>query len=108
MKNVKISVLTLLTVMLAINGFAQNTITYPPGNPQGMNERRPYGVYFGYERTAAIYLADPTELNIPAGSILTSIGFYLSGTYNPPSADYNIKIYVREVSSAAMSPTPFN
>ena len=106
--HLKISVLTLLTVMLTTRSFSQTTITYPTGNPQGLDERRPYGVYFGYNRTAAIYLTDATELNIPSGSILTSVGFYLGSTNNPPSADYNIKIYVREVPSATMNPASFN
>lgn len=96
--------LAIVAIASSIISVAQTTITYPAGNPQGLNDRKPYGVYYGHERTQLVYEEGPSELNIPTGSIITEVGFYLSDTLNPPAYSYPVKIYMREVPNSTVNP----
>src|SRR5437879_6127782 len=85
--------LVLISLLLSLSSMAQTTVMFPAGNPTGgPTDRKPYGVYYGWERSDMIYTA--AEHTIPTGSIITQIGFFLnSNNGNPPNQPYNVKVY---------------
>ncbi|WP_210519238.1 fibronectin type III domain-containing protein [Hymenobacter terricola] len=77
----------LLVLWLAGLTGAWAQITVPAGNPVGSTSRKPYGNYFGYERSAALYTAN----EISGSGTITSVGFYLeaaSGAAATPARIY--------------------
>lgn len=83
---------------------AQITVTIPSANTNGTGgdatgARKPYGSFFGYERTALIYSA--AEVGTP-GTIST-IAFYVNAVSSPAAAP--IKIYLKERSANTFTAT---
>lgn len=103
----RIALLVALSSIL-IPTFGQ-TVEIPAGNPAGGTTRKPLGVYFGYERSIMVY--DKTEINagagIPSGSSINKLEYYLESASCPPGADYNCKIYLKEVAPGSLSSTTF-
>ena len=103
------SLLFLCSMLVTLTSVAQTTFNFDataPGYVAAGDDRHPLGCYFGYERSQFIYTA--AELgNLPVGSIIDSVGFFLT-TYNvPPELDYDFKIYVREVGSPTVTGSAF-
>ncbi len=92
--------LTLLAAC-ALSGLQAQIVTVPSGNTDGTGAgttssvRKPYGCFFGYERTALIYLS--SEVNT-TGTI-TSVGFYVNAITSPASST-PVKIYLKETSTS--------
>ncbi len=89
--------LLLAFLMLSgLMGLQAQLVTIPAGNPQGTTgTRRPYGCFFGYERSALLYLQ--SEINT-TGTI-TSIAFYVDAV-NSPATSTPINIYIKTTSAA--------
>ncbi|MDF7814253.1 fibronectin type III domain-containing protein [Hymenobacter sp. YC55] len=83
-------------MLLAPAAWAQ--IEVPAGNvDSGTNGRKPFGTWWGYERSAMIY----TAAEIGTTGNLTQIGFYLNGVNAPGAAA--TKIYLKKVSNATFA-----
>gem|GEM_PF-2429601 len=72
-------------------------VMVPAGNPNTATGRRPFGTWFGYERSALIYTAG----EIGASGSLTQLGFYLNEASAPGAA--LTKIYLKTVSNATFA-----
>ncbi|MBL7760269.1 MAG: hypothetical protein JNK08_06195, partial [Sediminibacterium sp.] len=88
--------------MLLADATAQ--VTIPTGNPVGTGSnttltRKPYGAFFGFERTALIYLA--SEIGGPGQ--LNAIGFYLETASTPVNVPVNI--HVKHTAAATFAAT---
>ncbi len=96
--------LFLLTFLLvAGQNLIAQLVTIPIGNPDGGNtgvsiDRKPYGCYFGYERTALKY----SKLEIGTAGTITSVGFYVNAL-SAPNASTPVKIYIKEVSDTTFA-----
>jgi hypothetical protein len=93
--------LTLL-LLVAFTGLQAQLVTVPAGNTQGTGAaatvaRKPYGCYFGYERTALIYLQ--SEIG-PAGAV-NSVGFYVDAAASPATVPVNI--YLKNTTTASFA-----
>jgi hypothetical protein len=71
-------------------------VTIPAANTNGTggsstSARKPYGNFFGYERSAMIYSA----AEIGTLGTVTAVGFYVNAT-NAPAASTPVKIYLKE------------
>ncbi|MCC7050892.1 MAG: hypothetical protein IT239_03835, partial [Bacteroidia bacterium] len=98
MKRKLLTLFTLLTTYLA----TAQTVIIPAGNPTSSSPsatiaRKPYGSYYGYERSAFIYKA--SEIGV-SGDI-TSISFFLDSSNTP--AEAIVKIYLKEVTDSMFS-----
>ena len=86
--------LFVLIIATALTGIAQTVFTYNAG-PASADDRKPLGVYFGYERSQFIYTAAELGPLVP-GSIITKLAFFLNTTNVPPGWDYIYKVYLKE------------
>ncbi|WP_375437469.1 fibronectin type III domain-containing protein [uncultured Hymenobacter sp.] len=85
-----------VALLLAPSAWAQ--IEVPAGNVDtGNNGRKPFGTWFGYERSAMIY----TAAEIGTSGNLTRIGFYLNAANAHGAAP--TKIYLKTVSNATFA-----
>lgn len=80
---------------------AQVTVDVPAGNPAGTGavnttHRKPFGSYYGFERSAMKYLA--REIN--AAGTITSVAFYCDTTNTNIGANTPVKIFLKEVSDS--------
>lgn len=83
-------------MLLASTAWAQ--IEVPAGNfNAGTNGRKPFGTWWGYERSAMIY----TAAEIGTTGNLTRVGFYLNSVSAPGAAA--TKIYLKRVSNATFA-----
>ncbi len=87
----------LLLISSAIDLSAQ-LVTIPAANTNGTgvtatNARKPYGCYFGYERTALIYL----QSEIGTTGNINSVGFYVNAIA-APAASTPVNIYMKQTS----------
>ncbi|HWB62691.1 MAG TPA: GEVED domain-containing protein, partial [Chitinophagales bacterium] len=85
---------------MMLTGVSAETITIPAANTNGTggsttNANKPYGNYYGYERSAMIY----SKAEIADSGTITSIGFYVNSV-SSPAASTPIRIYLKEVSKA--------
>lgn len=79
-KNIlKLWLLTCSCLFLTQLAIAQ-IITVPSGNDPDTSTRKPFGCFYGYERTHSLYTA--TEMNNTTGYI-TKVGFFLNSVLNP-------------------------
>ncbi|MBO2011936.1 fibronectin type III domain-containing protein, partial [Siccationidurans soli] len=78
---------------------AQAQITIPATNPNTTSSRKPYGNYYGFERSAIIYSAG--EVN--GSGTITAIGFYLNAASS--AAATPAKIYLKTTSNSAFTAT---
>jgi hypothetical protein len=114
-KSIKFTTLriALLVALSSIFGIslAQTVMEVPLGNPSGGTRRQPLGAFFGFERSIMVY--DKTEMNggagLPAGSSITRLEFfYETNDGCPIGLDYNVKVYLKEVSAASLTTSDFN
>lgn len=84
------SILVLLIALDVSCSFAQ-LVTIPTGNTGSATDRRPYGNFYGYERTAVIY----KSADIGAVGTITSFGVYVTAS-SSPAASTPVKIYMKE------------
>src|SRR5689334_22249210 len=88
-------VATFLLILCGMIGVVNaQTITIPGANTNGASNRKPYGNFFGFERTHAIYTS--AETGGAAGNIAT-----LSFFVNSVSAPANTPVVIRMKNSAA-------
>ncbi|MBK6444172.1 MAG: hypothetical protein IPF81_02340 [Bacteroidetes bacterium] len=58
---------------------AQTLVVVPSANTNGSGDRKPYGCYFGYARTQALYLGS----EIGTTGTITAIGFFVNSVSSP-------------------------
>lgn len=92
----------LMVLLMALNlsyGFAQ-VVTIPAANTAGTGNstvgRKPYGNWWGYERSAAIYTA--AEVGYPG--TISALGFYVESLSSPADST-PVKIYLKHSPSAS-------
>lgn len=91
MTYLKQGVLLIALMLTALVDLQAQLLTIPTGNPQGTTgTRRPYGCFFGYERSALIYL----QSEITATGNITSVAFYVDAV-NGPATSVPVKIYMK-------------
>lgn len=95
------SILVLLIALDVSCSFAQ-LITIPAGNTGSSTDRRPYGNFFGYERSAYIF----TSSEIGAVGTITSLGLYVTGS-SSPAASTPVKIYMKETPLSSFTASSF-
>ena len=108
-KNYKMIRKTTLLLFLFLSSlqitFAQSAVV-PSTGPTCSGQRKPLGVWYGYERSQMRYAG--SELSIPAGSFITAVSFYYITHNNTGTCgagpllqinDFDYKVYVREVAS---------
>ncbi len=93
--------LSLLTLITSVT-MAQTT-AFGPTTPAAADDRKPLGVYFGYERSQFIYTPAEFAPALATGSIITNVAFFLSTTNVPPGFAYDIKVYMKEVPSTTVT-----
>ena len=98
-------VATVLMILFGIIGIDANaqTITIPGANTNGASNRKPYGNFFGFERTHAIYTA--TETGGAAGNIAT-LSFFVNSV-SSPAASTPVIIRMNNSSAATVASTTF-
>jgi|GEM_PF-1847783 hypothetical protein len=90
---------TLVALLLCsfANTLAQTTtLIIPAANTNGANNNNPYGSFYGYERTCAIYTAAELGGMANAGRQITKIGFYVNSLNSPSNTP--VIIYLKAVS----------
>lgn len=83
---------------------AQITVTIPSANTNGTGSnaesaRKPYGSYYGFERSAMIY----TAAEVGTAGTISTIAFYLNSVSSPVNTP--VKIYLKERATNAFSAT---
>lgn len=89
--------LTALASALLLAPAAVAQVTVPANNPNTATGRRPFGTWFGYERSALLY----TAAEIGASGNLTQVGFYLNTATGPGAAP--TRIYLKTVPNATFA-----
>ncbi len=89
--------LTVIGATLLVTSVWAQTVTIPAANTNTANNRKPYGCFFGFERTAAIY----TAAEIGSSGTITDVAFFLN-TVATPAASTPINIYMKQTASASM------
>ena len=79
------------------------SVTIPGGGPTGSSQRKPLGVFFGYERSQMRYTN--AELGSPGPSFITSIYFYLNSA---PPLSVCLSAGGCGGSGPCMNPFPYN
>jgi trimeric autotransporter adhesin len=79
------------------------TVTIPAANTNTESNRKPFGSFFGFERTAAIYTA--SEHGMTAGSAVTDVCWYVNSVNAPNNAP--VVIYMSTTNSTAFVPNTF-
>ncbi|MCX6267237.1 MAG: hypothetical protein NTW16_07760 [Bacteroidetes bacterium] len=64
------------------------------GNSATSTQKQPFGMYYGYERSATLYTT------IPTSSLITYLGWYV-GTGDPVTCP--VKIYIKTVTSSSLT-----
>ena len=78
-------------------------VTIPAANTNTSSNRKPFGSFFGFERTAAIYTA--AEHGIPSGSTVTSVCFYVNAVTTPD--DVPVNIYMSTTTATTFTASTF-
>ncbi|WP_210519232.1 fibronectin type III domain-containing protein [Hymenobacter terricola] len=89
--------LPMLAAALLLAPAAWAQVVIPAGNPTGTTSRKPYGNYFGYERSAAIY----TAADVSGSGSITSVGFYLESVSTPAATP--AKVYLKTTTSTSFA-----
>ena len=89
-------ILSVFISVLLISTFASAaTVIVPAGNTNGGSDRKPLGVFFGFERSASIYLG--SELGFSGGETINQACWYVNAeasTANVPTI-----IYMKNISN---------
>jgi hypothetical protein len=103
MRNIKFfGAVMILIVTFGISVFSA-TVTIPAANTNTESNRKPFGSFFGYERTAAIYTE--AEHGITQGSAVTDVCWYVNSVNAPNNAP--VVIYMAATTSTQFSPSTF-
>ena len=78
-------------------------VTIPTANTNTANNRKPFGSFYGFERTAAIYTL--AEHGMSSGSTVTSICFYVNAVTTPDNVPVNI--YMSSTSASTFTASTF-
>jgi hypothetical protein len=78
-------------------------VTIPAANTNTASNRKPFGSFYGFERTAAIYTA--AEHGMSSGSTVTSICFYVNAVTTPD--DVPVNIYMATTTAATFTASTF-
>jgi hypothetical protein len=78
-------------------------VTIPAANTNTTSNRKPFGSFFGFERTAGIYTA--AEHGMPVGSTVNSICFYVNAVTAP--ADVPVNIYMSTTTATTFTASTF-
>jgi len=81
------------------NRIIKNVVTFPSANTNTSSSRYPLGTYWGYQRHGSIYTT--SELGLAAGSIITSISYYINSLNTPGNAP--AKIYMKMTSASTFT-----
>jgi Calx-beta domain/Carboxypeptidase regulatory-like domain len=96
-----------LPVILLILAFTTTlsaaTVTVPAANTNTTSNRKPFGSFFGFERSAAIYTA--AEHGMAAGSTVTDVCWYVNSVSVPD--DVPVTIYMSTTTSTAFIASTF-
>ncbi len=102
----KKSFLVLLSLWVTSASIAQVQVQFTTGSAgyvASPDDRKPLGVYFGYERSHFVYTAAELGLNGAGGEIITDIAFKLNSINTPPGFTYDYKIYLKNVASPTVT-----
>jgi Calx-beta domain/Carboxypeptidase regulatory-like domain len=103
MRNIKFfGVIVIFVITFGLNVFAA-TVTIPATNTNTVSNNKPFGSFFGFERTAAIYTA--AEHGITPGSAVTDVCWYVNAV-NAPS-DVPAVIYMSTTTSTTFTSSTF-
>lgn len=90
-------ILTFFWVLLLVQlSFAQQ-VTVPTDNATGTNSRKPFGGYFGYERSHMLY----TGSEISSSGNITAISFYVNSVSSP--SDSPAEVYLKLSSNTSIT-----
>ena len=97
-----LGMLAILMIAFGISGFAA-TVIVPAANTNTASNRKPFGSFFGFERTAAIYTA--AEHGMTPGAIVTDVCFFVNSVTTPD--DVPITIYMSTTASTTFVASTF-
>ncbi len=97
--------LAILSVMLfaLICQDVVSQITIPAANTNTSSNRKPFGGFYGFERTTSIYTE--AEHGVPVGSSISSIAFYVNSVN--AASNVPVVIYMSNTSSTAFVASTF-
>ena len=84
--------------LTGMSSIAQTVITIPAANTNGTSNRKPYGNYFGYERTHLLY----TSTEVGSFGDITKIAFYVNSV-SSPAASTPVIIKMKTTTNATVS-----
>lgn len=93
-------------ILLGFAGASSSTaqvVTVPPANPNDTSTRKPFGCYYGYERSAILY----TAAEIGQGGSVTKVGFYVN-SLNNPAASTPVVIRMKTFTGTSLTSTTYN
>ncbi|MEO5673364.1 MAG: GEVED domain-containing protein, partial [Chitinophagales bacterium] len=91
-----------LGLMMTISASAQS-VTIPSANTNDSSSRLPLGCFYGYERTAALYLNSEIGLS----GYVTQVGFYVN-ELNSPAINTPVVIKMKSTSNTSLSSVTYD
>ncbi len=82
MKNFTRLMFFVLGLLSMVDAFGQTTVTIPSANTNGSSKRQPYGNWYGYERTHALYL----NSELGGNGTINSVSFYVNSVSSPAAS----------------------
>jgi hypothetical protein len=92
-----------IILMIATSTILAASVTIPAANTNTTSNRKPFGSFFGFERTAAIYTA--AEHGMAPGSTVTDVCWYVNAVTTPDTVP--VVIYMSTTTATTFTASTF-